>query len=109
MATTNETAVPPEIDLRKINEDVSSDIKVKEDNTGKEIASLKNHTGWIQVEEYINSRIKELEDFEIGALSVEEIGYRYAMIRGLRMELKTILNIVDSNYDYQKETKAKGE
>lgn len=103
-----ETAIEPEFNMGAINEEASGEVRETKDTDGQEIASLKNHKGWTQVEEYIDGRLLELKDFDIGDLGVEAIGYRYALISGLRKELTTIKNIVDYNYEQEVERKAKG-
>lgn len=103
---TEDMAIAPELDVNSINEEVSG--KIKEDNSGKELASLKMHSGWMQLEEYLNQRLLELRDFPLEGLSVEEMGYKYAISRGIRQELEYILSIVDTNYELQAKKKARG-
>jgi len=104
-----ETAIAPEFSIGEINEEASGEVKApKEDTTGREIASLKMNKGWQEIEEYINGRLNELSDFDIGQLGVEEIGYRYALISALRKELQVIIDIVDSNYEFEKGRKKEG-
>ncbi len=61
-----ETAIAPEFNIGEINEQASGEVEAQEDTEGVEIASLKNNKGWIEIEAYIDGRIKELSDLDIG-------------------------------------------
>lgn len=104
-----ETAIAPELNMEKINREVAGEApKPKEDKAGMEVASLKHNAGWMEIEEYINGRITELKDFNIEGMNVTDLGYKYALSRGIRHELELIINIIDAHYEQAKGKKEEG-
>lgn len=102
-----EQAITP--DINEINKEVrSSDIEVKEDKTGNEIAALKQNKGWMEIEGYIQGRLKQIELFEVTGLSMEEVGYRHMLTLGITQELEAILNIIDAHDEQRKEKRREG-
>lgn len=104
-----ETAIPPSFDLAELNKEVAPETldkkEIKEDTSGKDLASLKENKGYQELEEYMVARLKELGTVDIENSTPEMIGYNYALSEGKKAEIANILNIVDTNYEFQKERK----
>ena len=109
MSVEAETAIPANFNVGETNQEVASDVEIKEDTSGKELASLKNNKGWLEVEEYINARIDTLKAFDMDGMSVEAIGYKHALTDSLIKELQNIIDIIDANYEFEKQRKERGE
>ena len=92
-----------QFDIGKINADTLKETKPPKDRSGEDIASLKNHPGYVEIENYLLDRITFLENINIDGMTPELIGYQYALHKGIADEIKNLLNIVNANYEFQEE------
>lgn len=105
-----ETSIGPEMeDINAVNEAAAPAEKPKEDSSSEDLASLKEHPGWIEIEDYLNAAILQIETIDLDMRDVRGVGYQ-TIITGVVVEyLETIKSLVDENYDYQQERTREGD
>jgi hypothetical protein len=103
-----ETAVTSSFDVGKVNAATLDKQEIREDRTGKELAALKNDAGYKMLEEYIQGQIDALGDFNFDGMTPELIGYQYALNNGIKKSLQGVLDVVNANYEFEKEKRQRG-
>ncbi len=103
-----ETAVTSSFDIGSVNTETLDKKEIKEDRTGKELAALKHDAGYKMLEEYIQGQINALGDFDIDGMTPELIGYQYALNSGIKTALQGVLDVVNANYEFEKEKQERG-
>lgn len=106
-----ETSISPEMDaigvVDKMTAPVKEEVK-KERDESMQIADLKLHPGWIQIEEFIKADMENMDRAIPTLETVNAVGYHALVTRAVKEHLNEIISIVDANYDYQNERREGG-